>query len=457
MSYRGHNRVGTGGEKYKHGYVVVMKKISILFFVLSVILIPAAVSAQPDLTDFSEMFKVFEEARNIYAGYDLTTKDFFQPLPESYHLGPGDILQVMAGGAVPDAAIFQVDPQGKLLVYPAGLIRIKGLTIEEARQAINDALAVYIKEPKVQLELLQPRKVQVYLLGQATLPGIYITWAGVTPVGFLQNASGLVTTPPAGSTINEKEFLSPYFRILNASASRFVKVLRDKKEIAEIDLADILYNGAKEPDIFLEDGDAIYVPEIKRPVIVRGGVVRPGKYEFSNKENLTEVLKMAGGAISEHFLSRVTVERKNDFGDELLDVSIDRNYKPIKAGFELRPGDIVRVPDINNYVYVFGGVFLPKAIEYKENWRVIDYIGQTGGIIAPADSAYTRIIKHAGTPEAKAIQVDIKELIKGNPVENPVVEPGDIIFVPFDNKVWGGPMVTGTILQFATFARFLWG
>jgi protein involved in polysaccharide export with SLBB domain len=288
------------------------------------------------------------------------------------------------------------------------------------------------------------------------LPGLYITFAASTPVEFLQTASNLVETPPVGSEVDESEYLSPYFRILNASASRHVKLLRDHREICEIDLPAILRKGEAEPDVFLQDGDVLYIPEVKRPVIVRGGVVKPGKYEVDRGESLSDVILMAGGSVSDQFLSKVTVERATDFGSEKFDIAITRDYRPLVDGFELRPGDIVRIPEVANFVYVLGGVFTPDAYDYKEGWGVVDYLGQAGGPIQPGDFASVALIKKPGTADARSIQVNMKDVVMGQPAENPVVEPGDIIFVPFENRPWTGPGITGTILQFATFARFLW-
>ncbi len=434
-----------------------MTRATLFICIVLLLALPITAYAQSDLTDLSDMFKVFQESRNVSAGFDLTTQQFIQPVGDDYRLGPGDILLVMAGGLVPDMTGLQIGPQGKLLIYPAGLIDINGQTVDEASNTIRDALAPFIKEPQVQIQVYQTRKIQVYLSGQVMLPGVYITFAGIKPVGFLQNASGLVEAPTPGSNINESDYLSPLLRILNSSASRWIKVLRNGRLIGGIDLAAVLLNGEQEPNLMLEDGDVIYVPDIQRPVIVRGGVVRPGKYEMNNDDSLTAVLRMAGGAQSDQFISQVTVDRKTDFGDKNITVALDRDYIPLDNEFELRPGDIVRVPELKNFVYVMGSVFLPQAVEYKEDWHVIDYIGHTGGITAPADSAYASLIKHPGTPDVELIHVNLKELFKGNPMDNPVVEPGDVIFVPYKNKAWSGPMVTGTLLQVATFARFLWG
>ncbi len=426
----------------------------IIILLAAVITVPAY--SQTDVSDMSETFKIFEEARSLTAGYDLTSKDFIPTIPEGYLLGPGDILEIMAGSMFMDVGVLQVSPNGKILVPPAGFIEVEGLTIAEAENKIKSELAIYLKDPSIQIDLLQAKKVKVYLTGQVMLPGIYITFAGATPTEFLQVAGNLVTAP-TGLNLDEGDFVSPYLRSLTASASRYVHIIRDGQDVAEVDLAAVLRKADTSSEtIYLRDGDVVFVPESKRPVLVRGGVVHPGKYEFDRHDSLGDVILMAGGARTEQFIREVVVERETEFGKENLNIALDLNLKPVDPGFKLHPGDIVRVPEASNFVYVLGGLWLPAAVEYREGWHVLDYIAQTGGPTAPADPAVTLLIRNPGMPDAEVIQCNFKEMYMGNEANNPVVGPGDLIWVPYKDKQWSGPGITGTILQFATFARFLW-
>lgn len=432
-----------------------MRRLIIALIILFAVVLPTHTFAQGDLSDISETFKVFQKARSLTTSFDLTASEYVPALPDDYRLGPGDVIQIMAGSLIMDVELMPISPQGQILIPPAAPIYLEGLTVDEAKQLIRDTLSIYYKNLTVELQLVQARKIKVYLTGQVMQPGIYVTFAGASPIEFLQAASELVDVAAAVSDLDETPLLSPYFRIMNASASRMIKVLRDGEELVEIDVAAVL-QGAQEPDIYLQGGDVVYVPEIKRPVIVRGGVIKPGKYEINRDEDLTDILLMAGGTTSEQFLTDLTVERKTDFGYQLITVTVNRDYVPIDSDFELRPGDIVRVPEVANYVYVLGGVWLPAAVEYREGWGVVDYLAQTGGPTAPADWSAMVLIKNPGTPDTYKVDFDFKEITLGNPTNYPEVEPGDVIWVPYKNKAWSGPGVTGTILQFASFARFLW-
>ena len=433
-----------------------MRAIKIIFLAgIVLFFVGTAASAQGNLTDLSETFKIFEDVRSLTQGFDLTSSQFTQAIPENYRLGPGDDILVMAGKFAVDLGHLRVSPQGDVLIPPAGKIILDGLTVQEAELAIYNALDKYHNDLIVEIQILQVRKIEVYLLGQVMLPGIYMTFAAESPIGFLQNASGLVNTPPPGSEIDESDYLSPYLRIMNASASRYVEVHRDEVIIGELDVASILFNGYPEPDILLEDGDVIFVPSIEKPVIVSGGVLKPGKYELGKDEDLTDILLMAGGSTSVQFVTNIIVERDSLTGPKEIKLGLNRNYEPFDKEFSLRPGDLVRVPELVELVYVIGAVFMPNAYEYREGWRTIDYVGQAGGFIAPGDFSTTVLIHDPGTANSQAIRVDLKEMMKGELVNDPAVQRGDVIFVPYQNKPWTGQGITGTLLQAATLVRLL--
>jgi polysaccharide export outer membrane protein len=86
------------------------------------------------------------------------------PLPP-YHIDPLDALFIQSTGTLatdPINGVFSVDPDGtvNLGVNYGGAIRVVGMTIEEARDAIEKHLAKSIKEPKVQVSLAQSRALQ---------------------------------------------------------------------------------------------------------------------------------------------------------------------------------------------------------------------------------------------------------------------------------------------------------
>lgn len=85
------------------------------------------------------------------------------PLPP-YHVQPLDVLAIQVQNAIPESPIanmYQVDPDGTVNLGAAyGSVPVAGLTAAEARTAVEKHLAKIVKEPLVDLTLAQGRGVQ---------------------------------------------------------------------------------------------------------------------------------------------------------------------------------------------------------------------------------------------------------------------------------------------------------
>ena len=76
-----------------------------------------------------------------------------------YHLGTGDLIAINVLGTLPDAPItgaFPIQPGGLVnLGNPYGTVKVANLTTEDAQAAILTALATHIKDPVVSVSLIE--------------------------------------------------------------------------------------------------------------------------------------------------------------------------------------------------------------------------------------------------------------------------------------------------------------
>lgn len=96
-------------------------------------------------------------------------------------IGPGDLLRVGVFGhpelSTPDFGTprgTRVDPEGNLSLPLAGAIAVGGLTVSAAREAVSTAFARYVKEPRVDLSVLEFSARRFYLYGEVNAPGSYV-------------------------------------------------------------------------------------------------------------------------------------------------------------------------------------------------------------------------------------------------------------------------------------------
>ena len=80
--------------------------------------------------------------------------------PDPYFIRPLDLLQIVVAGTLPEqpiAGTYQVEPSGMVNLGPSyGPVKLEGLTIDEAIDAIARHLGALLQLPEVSVSLLQP-------------------------------------------------------------------------------------------------------------------------------------------------------------------------------------------------------------------------------------------------------------------------------------------------------------
>lgn len=171
------------------------------------------------------------------------------PTFEGYHLGPGDTIFISAQ-RYPDLS-FQatLDLQGNVIVPIEGAINLEGFTLEEAEVLLSRVYNQYVvirDNRDVDITLIAQRGVEVTVLGAVQRPGFY-------PLADPSVATALLTAGGATQT----------------SDLRDIQVQRQLRrggaiveETVNVDLFTPLKEGSPLPDVRLEDGDVVVIPEI---------------------------------------------------------------------------------------------------------------------------------------------------------------------------------------------------
>jgi len=397
---------------------------------------------QEDVSDFGHAFEVFQASQDAYRRFDVSVEDVVVALPDTYRLAAGDVLQIILTGMINDVLPVQVGPQGDIYVPPAGLLNVDDMTVPEATEYVDSELSKLLINYHCSIQLVKARKIQVYLLGQVRQPGTYITLAGTTAISLIQTAGSLVI-PPVTVNFDETQVTHPYFKALTSGAGRRVEVWRGGERIGNIDMADVAIRGKIHGDLVLEDGDSIFIPTNRNPVIVRGGVTRPGTYEIRNNDTVFDLIAQAGGYRSMMMLLPVQVER-HDFSGSESDpelITLDLPNPDFDAmEFSFQKGDILRVPETRDQVYVLGAVWLPQAIDYHEGWNVLDYVAATGGPVMPTDESWIHVVSFPLSERQESTIFDLKSVYMDDAesIYSTAIEPGDMIWVPWENQPFYG-------------------
>ncbi len=372
-----------------------------------------------------------------------------------YRLGPGDVLFVNVQ-RFPDLNLQgPINPEGAIVLPLAGAIKVEGLTVAEAQDRIRIALDRYVVNPNVDLSLLSQRPVRVTLTGKVASPGYY---------------------PLNNPNISEALRLAGGIQA-SADLRRITirRTLNDGRTISQtLDLYSPLVTGANPPDLRLEDGDVIDVPQLtvadaqnydralvssstlasQQPVQVTvvGEVSRPGFYVLQTGR-VAEALLVAGGSLNSADLRQVEVRRTLSNG-RLASENVDL-YSPLSEGtplpnIRLEEGNVVAVPklmdvDVANY----DRTLIAKSTLAKPDIRVRLLSYAAGGATTltlpsgstfrealngvPLDTANLRSVAlvryDPDTGQAVAKEINGKDALLGNPSADIPLRDNDVVVV----------------------------
>lgn len=260
-----------------------------------------------------------------------------QTVSAPYKLGPSDVISVqvylhpeldvppISGNNSEGGALITGDGTTELPLI--GEITLGGMTLLQAQQAITQALAKYVVDPKVAVQISTPNSLRYYLLGAFTAPGVKFP---VQPLDLLA-ALALGGSVDIGTADLKQAYV----------AQGSVKL--------PVDLYALLVEGDLSQNIPLASGDAIVIPSAaNEEAFVFGSVTKPGAVLFaSGGLSLLQAMSAAGldlPSLTNGQMSSIHIIRGNGRSAQFLVVDASKIYNGQAASFALEPGDIVFVP-----------------------------------------------------------------------------------------------------------------
>lgn len=234
-----------------------------------------------------------------------------------YRLGAGDVVRISVYQN-PDLLLEARLSESGAISYPLlGQVRLGGMTVQQAEKVIADGLrnGNFVKQPQVTILLTQIRGNQVSVLGQVNRPGRY---------------------PIETADLRLSDVLAVGGGIASSGADTVVLVgMRDGKPFRkEIDLPSLFRSERREDDLFVQNGDVLYV-ERAPMVYIYGEVQRPGVMRLERGMTVMQALAAGGGLTQRGTERGLRVHRKG----------ADGKVQVIQPGMDdaLRDGDVVYV------------------------------------------------------------------------------------------------------------------
>ncbi|MCA0234359.1 MAG: SLBB domain-containing protein [Bacteroidetes bacterium] len=312
------------------------------------------------------------------------------------------------------AVIFREKENGEPQVVSVDINKIlKGEIPDIALQRQDSIVIKTIKELR--------EEAFVTLLGEANSEGDAPYAEGMT-VADLVLIGGGFTEGAIGSRIEIAR------RVKELNSDRVYKV-----EIIRLDIDPKLNLSPEDAKFKLQPFDIVYIRkapnyEEQRSVHVMGEVNYPGTYAIVNTdEKISNLLERTGGIKATGYLPGALFQRK---GARIgIDIAQIMNNPSVEGNITLEDGDTLIVPKRSEIVTIGGAVLNPSSINFTKGYDFRDYLSQAGGYQELAQRGRGFITYANGFTQRTRRFLFFRIY--------PKVEPGSIIYVPFqpvDNK-----------------------
>jgi polysaccharide export outer membrane protein len=265
----------------------------------------------------------------------------------AYRVGARDVLTIIvyAGGEKQHEADLTISTMGLVNIPFIGSVKAEGLTIPQLEALITEPLARdYFVNPEVNINIKEYHSIQYFISGAVSSPGLYEMSSRATLMELIAKAGGVL--PERGNIAY----------VLRASAKQItegtdIQNLLSREEPIRVDLTSLLDQGDMRHNPMLQPGDVIYIPlqkalDLRRSKIyVEGEVKSPGIYEYQPGLTALNACIMAGGFGQFAAPNRTRIIRKEDGKQVVIKVNLDAVKKGEIADIELRPGDLIHIPE----------------------------------------------------------------------------------------------------------------
>ena len=217
--------------------------------------------------------------------------------PARYLLGPKDQLKITVFGEEGMDQTYTIDSDGSITFPLIGRIVAGGMTVSQFQDRLRAKLADgWIRNPQVGVDIVGYKSQFVIIGGEVRTPG-QIPMAGVMT---LPEALAIAGSPRETAS---NEVIITHARRPGADGS----VPDRSAESIHVNLRDLQLGRAGQ-DIFLQDGDTVFVPKAQR-FFIQGQVKSGGSYILDPGMTVQQALALAGGLNERGSDRRITASR----------------------------------------------------------------------------------------------------------------------------------------------------
>jgi len=329
--------------------------------------------------------------------------------PDTYVVGPGDVMQLYIWGEFDLSYMLQIDPEGHIVIPTVGAFDISGLTLTEAKEYVFAAARKKYPGVDVTINLASMRFFTAYVTGAVLKEGSF-TIHPTTRVADLIELAGGYTDELRGTTfldeVGGKKVTRVRQIVRQATARRTVQIVHRDNTVETVDLAMFLATGNLEHNPYVRMGDVVKVTFRDKTMYVFGAVNLPGRHEFRPGDTIEDLVNLAQGLRLDAPLIRVELWRFQPGTEEAEVIELGSNEEG-KPGFvyddirhiELQSNDMVFIRARSLWqqmptTLVYG------EVKYRGRYRIVpgvtrvkDVVEMAGGLTQDASLVGAKVIR----------------------------------------------------------------
>ncbi len=248
-----------------------------------------------------------------------------------YTLGPGDVMDISLFSR-PDLTRVDlfVEPDGDIDYLQATGIHAEGLTVDELRAKLEDALSAYYKRPRVMIAPKELHSKKYFILGKVEAAGAYPMDHPVTLLEAVAQAKGVELGLVEDKTVELCDYAHSF-------------LLRGGRHVP-VDFEKLFIDGDTRENVTLEPNDYIYMASaIANNIFILGDVRNPGSQGYVPTLSVTGAIALRGGFNDTAYRDRVLVLRGSIDHPQHFVVNINKTLNGRQCDFKLEPKDVVYV------------------------------------------------------------------------------------------------------------------
>ncbi|TKJ39970.1 hypothetical protein CEE37_09545 [candidate division LCP-89 bacterium B3_LCP] len=335
--------------------------------------------------------------------------------PESYRLGPGDLLAVYVLGDIEDQLLARISADGLIRISSLGVFDTRNRSFKELREEILSAAEKRYRSGVIEVSLIELRSFKASVGGMVPAPGTYELTAADRVAALLEQAGGFLnperileeSAPIEAELVIERRGEEAQDLKLPPYSTRRLQLIHRDGSRENVDLLLFLRAGLPEGNPYVSDGDFLLIPPLnpRSGVLgVFGAVNQQCLVEFVEGDNIERALALAGGLADLARLDSVEITRFTGETSEYNTIFVNLNDLRVK-GFQLEPDDRIFVRQKQNYHLVhqveLRGEFLKPGFYpiTEDSTTLLDVVMKAGGFTPRASLTEAVLTRDTGFDE----------------------------------------------------------